>query len=129
MVFNSGFIFSFQFLTIGGGFIYMTQFSNLSSYQNSVIGSTIQSKIKKADDTAKKFLTEQKPQTDTALIEAQAKKVEATPAPENLAKLQAEATRTTTEFTEAQTRLNELNAPVIAAEIELQAKALQQCLQ
>lgn len=77
-----------------------------------------------ADQKAMEFLTNNKPAADTVLIEKHATALEAEPTQEDLAKTQAEATRTTAEFAEAQTRLNELNAPVEAAERDVESKQL-----
>ena len=77
-----------------------------------------------AGETAKDLLKAESPTADTELIEKQAQRVEAKPTQEDLTKAQEAAEKATAEFTNAEVRLNALNAPVEAAETILLEKQL-----
>ena len=77
-----------------------------------------------AGELAINLLKSEVPKAEADLIEQQAQKLETKPTPEDLTKLQEAATKASTEFTDVETRLNTLNAPVEAAENILTEKQL-----
>ena len=77
-----------------------------------------------AGELATNFLKSEAPKAEADLIEQQAQKLETKPTPEDLTKLQEAATKASTEFTDAETKLNALKQPIEAAQKTLDEKQL-----